>query len=431
MEFAKTLNKTDFLHLRKVHGEPHDSAILLAFHAFWPFVCLRCVFRDTLHAMADCVPYKRHLPPCQETSRSYTRCGCPCYAQGNIVRLDGSIEYINRRSLHTTEMSLAHKIVRTWHNNHTAKPAAKITVLTLETAVEEFLADVPRQIGDQTKDQYTLLLRKRLVPFCTSRQYNETLLTAVTHRTLAAFVNQWPNSQLTNSLNLGRLRKFFKWCELHTHFTVATNPMRLIHPITRGHIQKLPYSPNEMTRILAACEKFPTRVGPATREMITTLVLVQRWCGPRISDALALRWTDFKADGWIDYTAQKNGQHVTMPANPLVLESLKRIPHGDSEYIFHRSRRPLLTAKGKTRSSVKARWWEAFRVLFALADVSNGGSHRFRHTCAVQALLGEIPSEVVALMLGDEVETIIHAYSAKTKERQRHAGTLVAQQWAT
>ncbi len=378
--------------------------------------------------MAECVPYKRHLPPCEETSRSYTRCACPCYAQGNIVRETGVIEYINRKSLHTTDMTLARKIVRTWHNNHTSTPIARATVLTLEAAVTDFLEDFSRETSDQTKDQYALLLLRRLVPFCGSRAINITTLTDVTHKTLNAFIATWPNAQLTNALNRGRLKKFFNWCEQRNYITALTNPIKLTQPITRKHIQKQPFSSVEMERIYAACVDCGT-IGPASPEMLIALVLLIRWCGPRLGDAIVMRWSNFTSDGWLDYTAQKNGKQVTIPVHPDVLRALKAIKRDGSDFIFHRSHRSPFTAKGKTRPSVKSRWSEALRELFILAGVEDGGSHRFRHTCAVEALTEGTPSEVVAQMLGDDVATVIHSYSAQTKERVKRAGQFIAKQW--
>lgn len=381
--------------------------------------------------MAECVPYKRHLPPCRETSRAYTRCDCPCYAQGDVVRANGIIEYVNRKSLHTTDMALARKIVRTWHNNHTAQPVTKQNALTLETAVDLFLAARERQkkpSTDAVNDQYALILKRRLVPYCTSRACNANLLTDVTNDMLEQFVAGWPHSALTSSLQLGRVRKFFKWCEVRGHITSVNNPARAIESISRVHTQKQPYTPAQMQQILAACDRFPTNT-TANPVMMKAFVLVQRWCGTRISDTIALRWTDL-ADGCIDYTAQKNGKRVTIPINPDAMEALSRIERDDSDFVFHRNRRSPLTNKGKTRPSVKTRWTECFVELFKLAKITDGGSHRLRHTCAVEALAIGIPSEEVAQVLGDDVITIIHSYSALTKARRERTAALVRSQWA-
>jgi integrase len=57
------------------------------------------------------------------------------------------------------------------------------------------------------------------------------------------------------------------------------------------------------------------------------------------------------------------------------------------------------TGQGKLKSAV-GDWQRALKKLFALAKVSNGHAHRFRHTFAVELLLAGVPIERVSVLLG-------------------------------
>jgi integrase len=71
------------------------------------------------------------------------------------------------------------------------------------------------------------------------------------------------------------------------------------------------------------------------------------------------------------------------------------------------------------------------KKLFSLAEVSGGHPHRFRHTFAVELLLGGVPIERVSILLGHSSTPITEThYSAWVRARQEQLEADVRQSWA-
>ena len=113
------------------------------------------------------------------------------------------------------------------------------------------------------------------------------------------------------------LKAFWRYC-VDQHW-IPESPARTLSKIKPTTVQVQPFSHAEMEEILAACARYPTTnsFGVDNRAVITAFVLLLRWSGLRISDAVVLLWKNVQ-DGVLNVKCQKNGAHVTFRLNPVV-----------------------------------------------------------------------------------------------------------------
>jgi integrase len=285
-----------------------------------------------------------------------------------------------------------------------------------------------------------LLLQKRLVPYC--QRINKTFLVDVTRTDLANFRGTWPMADNARLKTQELLKAFWRYC-VEQHW-IPESPARTLSKIKPTIVQVQPFSHAEMEEILAACDRYPTTnsFGVDNRAVITAFVLLLRWSGLRISDAVVLLWKNVQ-DGVLNVKCQKNGAHVTFRLNPVVLDALARIRRDGSPYIFYKGIGSPRDAKGKIKKGVAHSWQRSLRTLFALTtigpdhddvngDSEAGHAHRFRHTFAVEWLMANppIPIESVAQMLGDTLKTTSDTYNAWTNARHHQLGAAMAKHWA-
>jgi integrase len=133
----------------------------------------------------------------------------------------------------------------------------------------------------------------------------------------------------------------------------------------------MPLSKDEITKILAACFDYPDR---ANDVRLRGLILLLRYSGLRIRDAVTLRRDRIQKDKLFLYTA-KTGTAVWCPLPKQVVEALHAIPlPADAQYFFW-------TGESQPKSCV-GDWQRSLRRLFKLGGVPDAHAHRFRrHVC--------------------------------------------------
>src|SRR5216684_2709452 len=143
----------------------------------------------------------------------------------------------------------------------------------------------------------------------------------------------------------------------------------------------LPFTSEEMKRILSAIDEYPDkcgRTGQENAERLRALVLLLRYSGLRIGDAV--RCTIDQLQGANLYVStQKTGQAVCCPLPNHVVSILNRVTRLSDDHFFWTGKSKLHTAVGT--------WQRGLRNLFKLARIENGHAHRFRDTFAVELLL--------------------------------------------
>ena len=167
----------------------------------------------------------------------------------------------------------------------------------------------------------------------------------------------------------------------------------------------VPFTTDEITKILAACDKYTPKHN-ALR--LKALVLLMLNSGLRIGDAVNLLRSKI-ADGRLTLRTQKKNITVSLPLPPDVLAALATLPE-TSRYFF--------TTGDAQPKAVVGNYQNYLRKLFKLAGVS-GYPHKFRHTFTARLLSKRVPTEQVSKILGQSSpRTLLIHYSAWIKEKQ-------------
>jgi integrase len=117
--------------------------------------------------------------------------------------------------------------------------------------------------------------------------------------------------------NLERMRAFFRFCEQARW--IDRNPAVNVKAPRVRVAPTLPFSADEMMRILEACDRYPGNV-----DRMKAFVLTMRHSGLRIGDTIALTRDRVKTNKLFLYT-RKTGTPVYVPLPPIVVESLGRL----------------------------------------------------------------------------------------------------------
>lgn len=349
--------------------------------------------------------YRRHLGTCRYKSERYRRCQCPIYVEGTLG--PDSV----RKSLNQTSWEAASEIVAAW----TAAGEigkVKVEVPSISEAVQKFLEDAEaRHLGWQTVKKYRHLLEKRLLSWCASKGFS--YLKQIDVNQLRIFRGTWDDGALYASKNVERLRAFFRFC--HQAGWITTNPALAVKPPKVHGRPTLPFSGDEMKRILAACDRYR-----GNKARVRAFVLVMRYSGLRIGDTVALRRDRLNDSKLLLYTA-KTGTPVYIPLPPVVVQALSAIDTGHDWYFW--------TGNGKPVTAV-AHWQRAMQSVFQLADVNGAHSHRFRDTFAVALLEKGVSIETLAMLLGhSDIRVTLKHYRPWVMSLQAHLESEVQKAW--
>src|SRR5262249_27943730 len=154
-------------------------------------------------------------------------------------------------------------------------------------AFEEYTRDLRRRnLARETIRKYDALF-KRMGEFADSRGIR--YLVEFDLATLRQFRDSWTQGNHTALKVLERLRAFMsyaaesKWIE--------ENPARKIRNPKVAESPTLPFTPGEMVRILAACDKYKDsygRTGQWNARRLRAFILLLRYSGLRIGDAVRI-----------------------------------------------------------------------------------------------------------------------------------------------
>jgi len=158
---------------------------------------------------------------------------------------------------------------------------------------------------------------------------------------------------------------------------------------------------------------------------LKTLVLLMRYSGMRISDAVTM--TTDRLDGKRQFLyTQKTGVPVYTVLPDSVLRALEATPRVTAKNYFW---------SGESKhASIAGLWEKRLKKLFDLAGVPKGQgnavSHRFRDTFAVELLLAGVPIERVSILLGHQsVRVTEKHYNPWVRSRQEQLEADVARTW--
>lgn len=360
--------------------------------------------------------YRRHRKKCPHRveGRSYRRCQCPIWVDGFLAGQE------IRKSLGFRDWTRAQDLVRGWEADGKASNDLKPEPVTVKSACDEFIADAEaRGLREPTLYKYRLLFRQ-LQEFAANDGIKYICESDLDR--LRRFRATWRNKNIAARKKLEALRTFFKFC--CDSGWIPSNPAVKIKPPKTSDPPTMPFSREEVDRVMAACQHYQSgrgHAGPINAQRLRAMVLLLRFSGLRIRDAAMLRRERIVNGKLLLYTA-KTGTPVYCPLPEPVVRELEVVQGTSKQFYFW-------SGEGKPKSCV-GDWQRSLKKLFRLAGVPDGYAHRFRHTFATDLLLAGVPLDRVATLLGHTNSKVTERhYAPWIRARQEQLEADVRRVW--
>lgn len=359
-------------------------------------------------------PYVRHSQTCQKKKdRYWKRCRCPKWLW---VSGDGKQRRVSAK---TRSWERAETIARDMLSGSKQVPQGRVQ---FAVAIKQYIRDKSAQNVSQPYLQHLeALLERQLLPWCQSEGI--LYIDQLTLPRVEAYRSTWGSVNYGRAWQQGKLKEFFKYCIKHQW--AAENPFALLSPVRVRKIPTSYFPKEEMKRILAACPEVYPKAGykTLTSEFLTNrlraFVLLLRWSGLRIGDAVSLPRGRVSSDNKILLYMAKTGEPVFVPIPEHVADALRKIP---GEHYF------FWSGVGDLAGATK-NWRKLLHSVFVKAKVK-GHPHMFRDTFAVELLLAGVPIEQVSMLLGHSSVAITQKhYSPWVKARQVQLEDSVRKAW--
>lgn len=364
--------------------------------------------------------YRRHKRTCPNFGRArreaQKKCNCKFWVDGVLAGREV------RLSLDTRDSKKANQKVHEWEAKE--RVVERGAAVTLADAWTSLLGDLEaRKLSHQTVRKYKLLERQM-------KAYGEerglTMLGQFDLDVLSKFRATWKDGPRTAGKKLERLRAFFRFA--HDRQWVENNPATRIKLPKVSIRPTMPLTHEEMVKILTACDGLRATApieGRLNAHRLKTLVLLMRYTGMRVSDAVTLTTDRLDGKRLFLYT-QKTGVPVYTVLPDSVLKALEATPRVTDTRFFW-------SGMGK-RETVICDWQMRLKKVFDSAEVSKGEgnaiSHRFRDTFAVELLLAGVPIERVSILLGHQsIRVTERHYNPWVRSRQEQLEADVASAW--
>jgi integrase/recombinase XerD len=290
--------------------------------------------------------------------------------------------------------------------------------ITIKDAHKKFIADAEaRKLNDSTLYKYRLLFRQ-LDGF--AETYKLQFLNQLDLDTLATFRAAWTEGPRTSLKKLERLRAFMRFAEKRKW--IGDNPATELKAPKVPNKPTMPFTREEMIRILTALEPYGKSAGIRNAQRLRAFVLLLRYSGLRIGDTTRLDVNRIQENKVLLQT-EKTGVPVYCVLPEMVVKALNSAPHSSAHYFFWTGKSTVRGAKGK--------WQRRLQRLFQLAKVPNGHAHRFRDTFAVELLLSGVPLDRVSVLLGhSSIRITERHYAPWTRSRQEQLEADLKAAWA-
>jgi integrase/recombinase XerD len=290
--------------------------------------------------------------------------------------------------------------------------------ITIEDAHKKFIADAEaRKLNDSTLYKYRLLFRQ-LDGF--AETYKLQFLTQLDLDTLATFRATWTEGPRTSLKKLERLRAFMRFAEKRKW--IDDNPATELKAPKVPNKPTMPFTREEMIRILAALEPYGKSAGARNARRLRAFVLLLRYSGLRIGYSTQLEVSRLQVNKLLLHT-QKTGVPVYCVLQDVVVEALDGAPRSSERYFFWTGKSTVRSAKGK--------WQRRLQRLFKLANVSKGHPHQFRDKFAVELLLAGVPLDRVSILLGhSSIRITERHYAPWTRSRQEQIEADLRAAWS-
>ena len=326
---------------------------------------------------------------------------CPVWVQGTLRGKP------LRKSLDVRSWEAGQRIVRDW------EAGGNTEVPTIDEAARRLVADMrSRGLSEDTNAKFEILKSELCARF------SGISVSSITSDDLASYRETWKVRPSTARKKLERLRSFFKFCV--DRDWMAKNPASALKYPKETPIEKKPYEKDELERIDWAIPLFPAKgiYGDGNRERIKAFVLVLRWTGLRIRDAVQLKRSSVR-DGRIFLRTHKNQKPIKLVLHPSVKVALQKVEN-PGDYFFW-------SGVGNVKSCI-GDWQRTLRRLGKIAGV-HVHAHRWRHTFATDLLSKGVPVSEVAAILGNSTRIVEKHYAQWIESRQTALEEAVKKAW--
>lgn len=274
-----------------------------------------------------------------------------------------------------------------------------------------------------------LLLKNEFGTWCEHRDL--VFLEDIGPAGMREFRNTWDSSSKSAHRRHEQMRSFFKFSI--SNGWLLKNPMDGLKKPRSPDVTPTNYfTRDEFQQIVNATYRYAYGGGNDCHDRgqrLRALVLLMRWSGLAIKDAVMLERNRLNEDGSIFLRRAKTGVAVYVPLPPFVVSMLRALPPQDRPWFFW-------SGNGDPQSAVKA-YQRSFWKLFRLAGIKNSDetpkrchSHMFRDTFAVELLLAGVPIDQVSVLLGHRsVKMKERHYLPWVKARQEQLTSCVQRAW--
>jgi site-specific recombinase XerD len=306
--------------------------------------------------------YRRHLTSCPYKDPQYMKCDCPLWVYGWLRG-----ERVPRKSLGTSDLAEAAQMMALLQDPET--PSLKPILEAVEACQKHNLG-----LAANTQRRYTHVLAA-LLTYCAKKKLK--YMADLKVETLDDFRATRRIAPRSSAKELVILRMFFAFA-LERKWIAENTAKRIKPPRNIKPPEIVPYSQNEMTSILAACEGIGDSAYERKRARAMILLMIET--GLRISDAATLR-KDRVPNGRIFLRTLKTGGMVFQPVVATLQKALDAVPaaRGAGE-----NPRCYFWNEVSSRSTME----RMLRAVFKRSGVKGAHAHRFRHTLATD-MLGE------------------------------------------
>jgi len=320
-----------------------------------------------------------------------------------------------RRSLKTANWEAAEEIRASLEKGEEVKAAP----MTIASAVNAYLAD--KKIENRAEGTLKIATRRlnELKTWCASEGFQN--LIEINIVALRQFRQSWIVGPSTAANKQGTLFAFFHFCVKPDW--LPSNPVAKLSKIKVDNPETGYFLPDEFERIVAATA---TMRGPKAAR-VNALILLMRWSGLRISDAVGVARNRLVGENLFLY-ARKNNVPVYAPLPPHVLEALATMPTLSRSSAHHY----FWTGKSKIETCANV-WRRSLMTVFKAAGITKRcHPHMLRDTFAVEALLAGVPIDQVSLMLGHHsIKVTQDHYMPLVAARQEQISLSIRKMWPT
>jgi integrase/recombinase XerD len=157
-----------------------------------------------------------------------------------------------------------------------------------------------------------------------------------------------------------------------------------------------------------------------TPKKLKALILLMRYSGIRISDAVMFRRDQLK-DGKLFLRQEKTKHLVWVPLPQHIIKAVLACEEGN-EYFFYMQ-------IGTPKSAI-TEWQQRLKLVYEMAGVPEGHSHRLRDTFSVDLLSRGVSLETVSRLLGHtSIKTTQKHYAPFVKSSQDALEAAVKMAW--